>query len=71
VTTLYKKRSTYRFTQELEQSVIREAKKLGISKNAFVQMTLAKSLENDKPSPMSLAKEIEQKELSKTGTDRS
>jgi hypothetical protein len=71
VTTLYKKRSTYRFTQELEQSVIQEAKKLGISKNAFVQMTLAKALENDKPSPMSLAKEIEQKELSKTGTDRS
>jgi predicted HicB family RNase H-like nuclease len=47
-----KLKSTYRFTPELEQSVTQETKKLGISKNAFVQMTLAKALEIDNSSPM-------------------
>jgi len=48
VTTLDKKRSTYRFTPDLDQIITEEAKKLGISKNAFVQMTLAKALEVNK-----------------------
>jgi predicted HicB family RNase H-like nuclease len=40
-----KLKSTYRFTPDLDQIITQEAKKLGISKNAFVQMTLAKALE--------------------------
>lgn len=43
------KRNTYRFTPELEQIITLEATKLGISKNAFVQMTLVKTLEINKP----------------------
>ncbi len=45
------KRNTYRFTLDLDQIITQEAKKLGISKNAFVQMILAKALEADKVAP--------------------
>ena len=35
-----RKRSTYRFTKELEEVIKNEASKLGISKNAYVQIKL-------------------------------
>lgn len=41
-------RHTYRLTPELEKTIAEQAAKLGISKNAFVQMTLAKALEEPK-----------------------
>lgn len=40
--------TTYRFTPELDKRIAQEAEKLGISKNAFVQMTLSRLLENNK-----------------------
>jgi predicted HicB family RNase H-like nuclease len=49
-----KLKSTYRLSPELEQIITQGAKRLGISKNAFVQMTLAKALEvnqDDKVAP--------------------
>ena len=48
MTALNKKRSTYRLTPELDTLIEKEAKKLGISKNAFVQMTLARLIQEKK-----------------------
>jgi len=48
VTANQKNKSTYRFTPEVDKWVTEKAKLLGISKNAFVQMTLAKALGKDK-----------------------
>jgi len=39
-----RKRTTYRLTPDLDKLVTEQAKKLGISKNAFVQVTLSKAL---------------------------
>lgn len=39
-----RKRSTYRFTKELEEIIKRESSKLGISKNAYVQIKLSEAL---------------------------
>ena len=39
-----RKRSTYRLTPELDKLVTEKARKLGISKNAFVQITLSRAL---------------------------
>lgn len=43
--------TTYRLTPELDKKIEQQSKSLGISKNAFVQMTLAKALGNKKLSP--------------------
>ena len=42
-----RKRSTYRFNQELEEIIKRESSKLGISKNAYVQIKLLEILKKD------------------------
>jgi ribosome-binding protein aMBF1 (putative translation factor) len=39
-----KRPTTYRLTHELDQVIASEAERLGISKNALVQMTLVKAL---------------------------
>lgn len=44
--TANKKRSTYRITPELDRIITQQAEKLGISKNAYLQITLAEALEN-------------------------
>jgi len=36
--------TTYRLTPELDKKITQQAKKLGISKNAFIQMTLTKAI---------------------------
>jgi len=41
-----KKPTTYRLTPDLDKLVTDQAKKLGISKNAFVQLTLSKALQD-------------------------
>jgi uncharacterized protein (DUF1778 family) len=41
-----KKRTTYRLSSELDLLINQHAAKLGISKNAFVQMTLMTILDN-------------------------
>ena len=43
-----RKRSTYRFNQELEEIIKREASRLGISKNAYVQIKLLEALKSRK-----------------------
>ena len=43
-----RKRSTYRFNQELEEFIKREASRLGISKNAYVQIKLREFLKIQK-----------------------
>jgi hypothetical protein len=48
MTSLNKKRTTYRLSPELDQLIINHASKLGISKNAFVQMTLMQVLDANK-----------------------
>lgn len=46
MTTLYiKKRTTYRLTSKLDSFITEQSKALGISKNAFVQLTLTKALQ--------------------------
>ncbi|MBN4074425.1 hypothetical protein JYT99_00680 [bacterium AH-315-E09] len=40
-----KKRATYRLTPKLDRMITEESKILGISKNAFVQLTLTKVLQ--------------------------
>lgn len=50
--------TTFRLTPELDKIITEEAKRLGVSKNAFVQMTLSKALEDR-----------EEKRLQPTGTD--
>jgi len=42
-----KKPTTYRLTPELDQIITRKAAKLGLSKNAFVQLTLSRALEQE------------------------
>lgn len=42
--TLKKKPTTYRLTPELDKRIAEQAKKLGISKNAFVQIILSQQL---------------------------
>jgi len=44
VNSIKKRPATYRLTPELDKAVTDQAKKLGISKNAFVQLTLSKVL---------------------------
>jgi len=39
--------TTYRLTPELDKKITEQAKILGISKNAFVQMTLTKAITKD------------------------
>ncbi|PKM78168.1 MAG: hypothetical protein CVU90_03870 [Firmicutes bacterium HGW-Firmicutes-15] len=51
MTSLNKKPTTYRLSPELDQLIINHAKKLGISKNAFVQMTLMQVLDANKAKP--------------------
>ncbi|MCL6479311.1 MAG: toxin-antitoxin system HicB family antitoxin [Peptococcaceae bacterium] len=48
MTATNKGRSTYRLTPEVEKWISEEAKRLGLSKNAFVQMTLAKVMQEKK-----------------------
>ncbi len=43
-----RKRSTYRFNQELEEIIKREASRLGISKNAYVQIKLLEAIQKSK-----------------------
>ena len=43
-----RKRSTYRFNQELEEIIKRESSRLGISKNAYVQTKLLEALKSRK-----------------------
>ena len=43
-----RKRSTYRFNQELEEIIKRESSTLGISKNAYVQIKLFEALKSRK-----------------------
>ena len=43
-----RKRSTYRFNQELEEIIKREALRLGISKNAYIQIKLSEVLKMQK-----------------------
>lgn len=43
-----RKRSTYRFTKELEAIIKNESTKLGISKNAYVQIKLSEILKKGK-----------------------
>ena len=45
--TSQKKRTTYRLTPDLDKRITQQADKLGISKNAFVQMTLTKAITKD------------------------
>ena len=45
--TVRMKRNTYRLTAEVEKWIASKAKRLGISKNAFVQMTLAKAMQQE------------------------
>jgi len=40
-----KKPTTYRLTPDLDRIIANEAEKLGLSKNAIVQMTLSKAFE--------------------------
>jgi len=47
VTAFQKSKSTYRLTPEVDKWVTEKAKLLGISKNAFVQMTLTRALKED------------------------
>jgi predicted HicB family RNase H-like nuclease len=47
--------TTYRLTPELDSKITEQAKQLGISKNALVQMTLTKAITQDN--------------LAQTGTD--
>ena len=42
-----RKRSTYRFNKELEEIIKRESSRLGISKNAYVQIKLLEILKKD------------------------
>ena len=42
-----RKRSTYRFTMELEEIIKRESDRLGISKNAYVQVKLNEMLQRE------------------------
>lgn len=42
-----KKPTTYRLTSELDRIITRKAAKLGLSKNAFVQLTLSRLLEGE------------------------
>lgn len=49
--------TTFRLTPELDKIITEEAKRMGVSKNAFVQMTLSKALEDKN-----------EKRLSPTGT---
>ncbi|MBE3588140.1 MAG: hypothetical protein IMW93_06230 [Thermoanaerobacteraceae bacterium] len=50
-----KRVTTYRLTLELDHIIAKEAEKLGVSKNALVQMTLIKALlssnNNDQATP--------------------
>ena len=43
-----RKRSTYRFNKELEEIIKRESSRLGISKNAYVQIKLFEALKSRK-----------------------
>lgn len=43
-----KKTNTYRLTPEVDGWVSEQAKRYGVSKNAFVQMTLAKAMQEKK-----------------------
>lgn len=43
-----KKINTYRLTPEVDRWVSEESKRLGLSKNSFVQMTLAKAMQEKK-----------------------
>ena len=42
-----RKRSTYRFTIELEEIIKKESDRLGISKNAYVQVKLNEMLQRE------------------------
>lgn len=42
--TALKKKATYRLTPELDKRITEKAEKLGISKNAFVQIILSQQL---------------------------
>ena len=43
-----RKRSTYRFNRDLEKAISEEAMKLGVSKNAYVQIKLTQLLQSEK-----------------------
>lgn len=43
-----RKRSTYRFNRDLEKAISEEAIKLGVSKNAYVQIKLTQMLQSEK-----------------------
>ena len=43
-----RKRSTYRFNKELEEIIKRESSRLGISKNAYVQIKLIEAIQKSK-----------------------
>lgn len=45
---LKRKAITYRLSLELDQAIVDEAERLGISKNSLVQMTLKEALVNKK-----------------------
>jgi len=45
---LKRKATTYRLSSELDQAIVDEAERLGISKNSLVQMTLKEALVNKK-----------------------
>lgn len=45
---LKRKAITYRLSSELDQAIVDEAERLGISKNSLVQMTLKEALVNKK-----------------------
>lgn len=45
-----KPKSTYRLTPELDKIITQEAKKLGVSKNALVQMKLTEIFKAEKAS---------------------
>lgn len=42
-----RKQNTYRLTREVDKWVEAKAQKLGISKNAVVQMTLARAIQEE------------------------
>jgi len=45
--TATKKRTTYRLTPDLDKKIAEEAAKMGVSKNAFVQITLTRALKHN------------------------
>lgn len=50
-----RKATTYRLTRELDKVITEQARKLGISKNAFVQKTLTEILFTDYSKPQNEA----------------